>query len=74
MIRSDDPFFGRHGLTELEFNKVLDAVPSAEVRKMCTDALAEGKKVELAYNVASGVEITVVSADGTAQKAKMEWK
>ncbi len=23
-IRSDDPFIGRHGLTEIEFNKVLE--------------------------------------------------
>lgn len=32
MIRSDDPFFGRHGLTELEFNKVLESNGFLKVR------------------------------------------
>ena len=32
MIRSDDPFVGRHGLTELEFNKVLESNGFLKVR------------------------------------------
>jgi hypothetical protein len=31
-IRSDDPFIGRHGLTEIEFNKVLERNGFVKVR------------------------------------------
>ena len=61
------------GPPTMQFNQVLDAIPSDEVRAMCTEALSSGKKVELAYSVASGVDITVTGADGSGQKARLDW-
>ena len=45
----------------------------AFLRKLCNDALADGKTVKLDYVIASGVDITIVSPDGKSQKARMDW-
>ena len=60
-------------LVSSDIRKVLEAIPSEQVRKLCNDALADGKTVKLDYVIASGVDITIVSPDGKSQKARMDW-
>lgn len=45
-IRSDDPFIGRHGLTEIEFNKVLERNGFVKIRDRsgASPSIVEGRQ------------------------------
>ena len=57
-----------------EFNEVLEAVPSEQVRVMARDALGANKKVKLAYEV-TAVELTITDPTGANRpsRSRLQW-
>ena len=55
------------GIPTKEFNEVLDAIPSEQIREMATEALAANKKVQVEYKVTEAT-LTIWTAEIATQK------
>lgn len=62
-----------HGEASAEFDEVLDAIPSEEVREIATSALSAGKSVTLDYKI-SALEITVTESSGDKKRYNLPLK
>ena len=56
-----------------ELNEVLDAIPSAEMRRMVLDALTAHKKVQVVYDVTNATT-TIYEPDGRGQAVTFRWE